>query len=365
MARSSEVIRQWEILRAIDAARNGIPLAKLASAQGVHQRTIRRDIEALSKAGFPLYDEKVDGTTVWKLSAKPFRGLEDTGLSVTELCALYFSRSILETLAGAPFHDEMERAFMKLERALPVASRKFLDRFPLMLKAKATGRKRQDEKKVREFIARALDASLRQRRVLMRYDSISSRRTKEYTVDPLRLSYADGGIYLIAWVEEYGQVRTFAVERIRTLAVLDEHFDPRPLPTEPFANSLGVHSGPPVPIEIEFDARVAEYVSGREWHRSQVIDERPDGSLLMRLTVSDDRPLRSWIHSFGPLARVVSPARLAQEIFEEIDEARDRYMPRLTFDVPRMAVTPPDVAAPAVEARNRRLPLKTRKWRAS
>jgi predicted DNA-binding transcriptional regulator YafY len=253
---------------------------------------------------------------------------------------------------------------MKLERALPVASRKLLDRFPLILKAKATGRKKQDEKKVRDFIARAVDAALRQRRVLMQYDSISSRRTKEYKVDPLRLSYADGGVYLIAWVEEYGQVRTFSVERIRTLAILDEHFEPRALPSEPFAHSLGVHSGPPIPVEIEFDARVAEYVKGREWHRSQVIDERPDGSVLMTLTVSDDRPLRSWIHSFGPLARVVSPARLAQEIFEEIDEARDRYMPRLTFDVPRMAVTPAESAVSPVEGKIR-LPEKTRKWRAS
>ena len=165
MARNSELIRQWEILRAIDAARNGIPVPKLAAAQDVHQRTIRRDIEALSKAGFPLYDEQVNGTTMWKLRAKPFRGLEETGLGVTELCGLYFSRSIMKALAGAPFQDELERAFMKLERALPVASRKFLDRFPSILKAKVTGRKKQDEKKVREFIARAIDASLRQRRL--------------------------------------------------------------------------------------------------------------------------------------------------------------------------------------------------------
>ena len=83
----------------------------------------------------------------------------------------------------------------------------------------------------------------------------------------------------------------------------------------------------------------------------------------MTLTVCDDRPLRSWIHSFGPVARVVAPARLAQEIFEEIDEARDRYMPRLTFDVPRMVVD----AGVAVASRhkNLRLPLKARKWRAS
>ncbi len=88
MARNAELIRQWEILRAIDAARNGITVPKLAAAREVHPRTIRRDIEALSRAGFPLYEDKVNGTSMWKLTAKPFRGLEETGLSVTELCAL-------------------------------------------------------------------------------------------------------------------------------------------------------------------------------------------------------------------------------------------------------------------------------------
>ncbi len=339
MARNAELVRQWEILRAVDAAHQGITVPKLAALQDVHQRTIRRDIEALSKAGFSLYDEKVNGTTMWRFRAKPFRGLEETGLSVTELCALYFSRSILEALTGTPFLDDVERAFMKLEKALPVASRKFLNRFPTMLKAKTSGRKKQDEKKTREILARAIDASLRQRRVQMRYDSSSSQRTKDYTVDPLRVSYAHGGIYLIAWVEEYQQVRTFSVERIRTLAVLDEHFELRPLPTEPFGNSIGVHTGSPEPIEIEFDAGVADYVREREWHPSQEIVERADGSVLVRLNVCDDRPLRSWILGFGAQARVVAPTRLAQEIFEEIQKASDRYTPRLSFDMARMMLT--------------------------
>ena len=355
MARNTELIRQWEILREIDGARTGVSIQKLASLRNVHQRTIRRDIEALSKAGFPLYDDKQNGTTIWKLRAKPFKGLEETGLSITELCALYFSRAVLEALTGTPFQDDVERAFMKLEKALPVASRKFLNRFPSLLKAKTSGRKKQDEKKTREILTRAIDASLRCRRVTMKYDSSSSRRTKDYTVDPLRLSYAHGGIYLIAWVEEYQQVRTFSVERIQTLAVLDEQFEPKPLPTEPFANSLGVHTGPAEAIEIEFDPRVADFVTEREWHKSQEIEVGPDGSLLVRLHVCDDRPLRSWIHSFGPLARVVSPKRLAQQIFEEIDEARERYMSRFTFETPRMTI-------PTAQ---HKLPLKTRRWRAS
>ena len=74
MARNSELVRQWEILRAIDGARNGIAIAKLASERGVHPRTVRRDLDALGRAGFPLYDDKVNGTSMWKLRCRPFAG---------------------------------------------------------------------------------------------------------------------------------------------------------------------------------------------------------------------------------------------------------------------------------------------------
>lgn len=182
----------------------------------------------------------------------------------------------------------------------------------------------------------------------MRYYSSSSRRTKNYVVEPLRVTHASGGIYLTAWVPEYDETRTFAMERVRTLAVTDEHFEPRRLPPEPFANSLGVHTGSPELIEIEFIGDASDYVRDREWHRSQEMLDQPDGSLRLRLCVSNDRPLRSWILSFGPLARVVAPANLAREIFEAIDEARDRYQPRFTFEMLRM---------PAVDASQAALPL--------
>jgi predicted DNA-binding transcriptional regulator YafY len=206
-----------------------------------------------------------------------------------------------------------------------------------MLKAKTTGRKKQDDRKVRDVLTRALDASLAHRRVSMRYHSQSSKRTREYVIEPLRLSYADGGVYLTAWVPEYAEMRNFAAERIQTLAMLDERFDPRPLPSEPFANSLGVYSGPAERVEIEFDASTADYITTREWHRSQTFETRPDGSVVMRLDISIDRPLRSWILGFGAAARVLGPLSLAQQILEQIEDARERYMPRLTFEMVRMS----------------------------
>ena len=354
MARNTELIRQWEILREVDGARNGVSVAKLASVHGVHQRTIRRDLEALCRAGFPLYDDTVNATRMWKLREKPFKRLEG-GLGLVELCALYLSRTMIATLGGIAFQDDIDRALGKIEAALPPGCRHFVEQLPAMVKSKATGRKKQDERKLREILARVVDAALLHRRVTMRYRSASSQRMKVYVVEPLRLAYADGGIYLMAFVPEYEQVRTFAVERVDTFALMDEQFEPKPLPVKPFANSLGVHTGAPEPIEIEFAPGAAEYVKEREWHRSMEIDEREDGSLLVRLTVCDDRPLRSWSHSFGPLARVVAPARLVQDIFDEIEQTRARYTRQMTFAVPRISASLEHV----------RLPVKSRTWKAS
>jgi predicted DNA-binding transcriptional regulator YafY len=63
-----------------------------------------------------------------------------------------------------------------------------------------------------------------------------------------------------------------------------------------------------------------------------------DGSILMRLCVCNDHPLRTWILGFGGMARVVSPASLAREIFDEIQAARERYMPRLRFEPIKMTL---------------------------
>jgi predicted DNA-binding transcriptional regulator YafY len=141
-----------------------------------------------------------------------------------------------------------------------------------------------------------------------------------------RLAYAQGALYLLAYVPEYSEVRTFAVERIHDFSLREERFTPiEELPDEAFPHSLGVHTGPPERIEIEFQPTVAEYVQARVWHPSQRFRDAPAGGVLMTLDVCRDRPLQSWILSFGPFARVVAPDDLAREIARQIEEARAQY----------------------------------------
>ncbi len=325
MPRNAEVIRQWNILRAIEASRR-VTIDGLADAQGVTTRTIRRDLEALQAAGFPLFDEVEDGKRYWRIDTRPFKALADTGFTLSELCALYFSRTLLEVLAGTPFRDDLASAFAKFERALSPKMRQFLDRLPNILQAKPEPQRRPHSARDRDIIARLIEATLTRRRVTMRYHSFSSGRTKEYLIEPYRLVYADGGLYLIALVPEYAGLRTFAIERIESLSLLEETFEPQEaLADEVFQHSMGINQGTPERIEIEFSAPVARYIAERLWHPSQALDERPDGSVRLTLDVSNDWALRRWIMGFGAAARVLTPATLAREIREETDRTGRRY----------------------------------------
>ena len=328
MPRNAEVIRQWTILRDIERARGvGLTIDDLAERCGVTTRTIRRDLQALEEAGFPLYDDKShdDGRTRWQINGQAFKGLA-TGLTLSELCALYFSRTLLESLAGTPFRDDVESAFEKLAAALTPHMRQFLDELPKVIAAKHDPTRRRDSPGQQQIVARALEATLNLREASIVYFSKSSDRTKTYLVHPYRLAFAQGGLYLLAYVPEYSEVRTFAVERIQELSLREEHFTPiEELPDEAFPHSLGVHSAPPERVEIEFQPAVADYVRSREWHQSQRLREMPGGGVVVTLDVCLDRALSSWILSFGPFARVVSPERLAREIAGQIEEARAQY----------------------------------------
>lgn len=323
MPRNAEVIRQWTILRELEASRR-LTIDEMAARTGVTTRTIRRDLEALQSAGFPLYDETHDGRKYWLLEQKAFKRLDATGFTFAELSALYFSRTLVECLAATPFRRDVASAFERLAAALTPGMRQFLDRLPLVIQTKAEPGAHPATASG-TVLGRLLDATLQHRRAVMRYHSLSSDREKSYVVEPSRVVFAHGALYLVAFVPEYGQTRTFAVDRIKALSMTDERFEPEDIEEPAFPHSLGVHHGPPERIAIAIAPGLARYVRERVWHPTQEVTDRLDGGIDLTLHVSNDVALRSWILGLGAQARVVSPPHLAAEIAAELARARGQY----------------------------------------
>jgi predicted DNA-binding transcriptional regulator YafY len=56
MAAENSLVRQWILLRTLSARRQGVTVREIAAELGVCNKTIRRDLVAFAKAGFPLHE---------------------------------------------------------------------------------------------------------------------------------------------------------------------------------------------------------------------------------------------------------------------------------------------------------------------
>ena len=99
--RNSELIRQWTILQRIGTAR-GQTIPKLAKRpDGQHPDASAGIWEALQVAGFPVYDETRSGLQVLaRVDARAMGVLARTGLTLSELAALYFEPRARRMLRG-------------------------------------------------------------------------------------------------------------------------------------------------------------------------------------------------------------------------------------------------------------------------
>jgi predicted DNA-binding transcriptional regulator YafY len=262
------------------------------------------------------------------------------------------NRTLLAAAGGLPLERDLQTAMAKVNRALGRKMKTYLDRLSAVLTLKPEPRHRPGAEGSPVAVEDLVTATIDHRRIDMEYHSFASGRVKSYSIEPYRLTFGNGGLYLFAYVPAYGQMRTFAVQRIRSLTVSDQTFSPvQEVSGGPYDDSLGFFSGgKPETLEIEFSPAVAPYIEEREWHRTQAISRRPNGSIVLKMRVAIDLPLRSWILGFGHQARVLKPSSLAETILDELEEAREQYAPRMEFELP-----------PAIyeDRRQRRLPFRS------
>jgi predicted DNA-binding transcriptional regulator YafY len=319
MPRNDQVTRQWYLLRKLEGSR-GATIQELAESlpddYPKHLRTIRRDLDALQGVGFPLLTERVDGRVRWRLM-EGFRRIPALAFSPTELMALMFSRDLLRPLEGTEIKDSLDSALNKAAAALPPQGQSYVRQlqgfFSVGLGPHKTYRQHQ------ETIDRITRAITQLRTIQMRYYSASRNTTTRREVDPYRLWYAAGALYLIAYCHWRRDVRLFAVDRIRSLTITDHPYQmPLGFDVEAYVqDALVVMRGERVTVELLFSKSAAPWVKDRLWHPTQQLTPLKDGRLRMNLQVANTRELVGWILSFGSSVRVVQPEALREQVREE------------------------------------------------
>ena len=327
MPRNDQITRQWQLLRRLETSR-GTTLQELVDSTPAdfpkNPRTIRRDLETLESAGFPLVTEKSNGQTRWKLMEN-FRDIPALGFSATELMALIFSRNLMKPLEGTEIQASLASALNKAAVALPPQGHDYVRAMEKVFSVGLGPHKsyRQHQKTI-DLVTQAIDKA---RTAQLRYYSASRNTTGRRELDPYRLWYAAGGLYLIGYCHLRRDVRMFAVERIRSISLTDH---PYQLPLgfdvdEYVQDALMVMRGKRIEVELLFSKPAAAWVKDKLWHPSQEISLLRDGRLKMMLKVADTAELVGWILSFGSQVRIVSPESLTGKIRDEAKKVFGSY----------------------------------------
>jgi predicted DNA-binding transcriptional regulator YafY len=188
------------------------------------------------------------------------------------------------------------------------------------------------------------DATLRRKKLRMRYYSRSRGAESDRVVSPQRVIYYRGNWYLDAWCHEKEATRRFAIDAVRLVSVLEE-------PAKDVAavgdQGYGIFSGPAENIAVlHFDAVAARWVAEEEWHPQQRASALPDGGLQLEVPYSNPQEILMDILRHGPHVEVVSPASLRSAVAEQHREAAEKYaLPKRSVTSAQTPDTPRAVRA--------------------
>jgi len=311
----SQAARLHDTIRLIES-RHGISIEELAEESGVNRRTVHRDLNAISEAGYPL-------TADWSGDRKLYRfitGFKDVppiGFSLQELLTLYFLRSHLEILQGTPFHDDLANIFRKINSVLPPRYASHLERLSRITLPLMHGRR--DYSKISTLLGELRKALLFQKKVTLLYRTPSRKNAELYSLDPYSFIFYKGGLYLQGYAHNRGSIRTFAVERINELVIESERFEipAEYQPEELFREAFGIVSEEPLSIRLRFSRLVAHSIADRIWHPTQKIKKLEGGGVELSFTAGGRMEIIAWLLSYGAHVELLEPADLRREIGEK------------------------------------------------
>ncbi|MEU4084426.1 helix-turn-helix transcriptional regulator [Streptomyces aureus] len=293
--------------------RPGARVGDVARAFGITEDELISDLDVLplcgtSFRGGDLLDIDTDGDRIWWHN--PDDVAEPLRIAADEATALLVAARAVSTLPGLREGDRQAllRATAKVEAASGEA-------------AGASSRLSvtfESEGGVFADVDRAISE---RRRLWIRYYSPARDELSEREIDPIRLVTV-GHTYVEAWCRRSEARRTFRLDRVAEIRILDEPSAPPEIELRDLSEGLvqPAAEDPEVVVEVGPGGRwVAEYYP----HDSA--DELPDGGLRITLRTPDPASLRRLALRLGGDGRIVSPAALADSARLAAREALAAY----------------------------------------
>jgi len=292
----------------------GLTQAELARRLHVNRSTIHRDLQDIDQH-FAVYTTD-DG----RIAIDRESYLTGVRFTLHEAMAVHLASRLMAKTTDK-HSPNAASALRKLATALGALAPFISDHVRASADVMDAAAQRHDpvHREVLETLTRAWSLG---RKVRLTHQ-MADKRIFAYTFAPYYIEPYPAGrtSHVIGWRRPPGALRTFKIERIRTIELLDEtytipeDFDPRAKLRD--AWGIWYTDDPPVEVILRFHPRVAQRVMETRWHTGETKVVGDDGWVDYRAQIAEPREMLPWIRGWGADVEVVGPEGVRKQLAGE------------------------------------------------
>lgn len=271
----------------------------LAAKFEISERTVYRDIAALSEMGVPIISQAGEGYSL-------VEGYYLPPLIFTPGEAKAAFLGVRMLIASGNLPEEGAKLLQKLTAALPQPLLQEVSRQADAIEFYIPPAKFD----LADPLLQTLQQAIIEKRVLfIHYYSFSENHSSIRKIEPHGLTYGNGVWYVRAFCRLRQGIRAFRLDRIEKWQLLSEHF----VPTSSATDSSPTYQQ----VQVRFSSTVARWVGERQHYACIEESSLKDGSLLVTYRLERLDEIANWLLGWGAAAEVLSPPELRQQILEE------------------------------------------------
>ena len=305
-------------------SRRTISRQEMVREFGVDAKTIKRDLEALSKE-FPIEEKKQGREVIY--SYRDDYKFKTPAFSLEEIAVLLLARKSIEgigLIAGSSFYaSQTDSLLKKMSASLPRSVAEQLDALADVYGSAQIPEK--DFSKHTDTIDRLASCAVRRKKIEIYYHGLNSGEKERRVLHPLAVYFDPDGatLKLVAFDPKRKRESVFSIERILSLFETDEKFThPKTFHLKDYLDENcfnGIH-GESIVVRLKARGVTARIFAERRFHPSQKTIEHKnrygnsEETITIEMRIANGRGLHRFILSYLPEIEVVSPASLREEI---------------------------------------------------
>ncbi len=283
----------------------------LAEMFGSSRRTVYRDLKELRDIGLPChYDKK---NHCYKIDSDFFLPTPD--LSTQEALGLLLLVYKARSHINIPFKDSALRAAIKIESNLPARVKRYCNSVLQNISIKNHPQTRTDL--LDKIFGKLNEAIFKKRVVNIRYYLPREQKGMVTNLSPYHLMYNDHTWYVLGKSSLHRGVRTFKLNLIRELSTLDKCFiEDKKFDVHEYIGRAWsmIPEGQLYNVRLRFLPEVAHSVAEVQWHSTQTVAFKDDGSVIIEFRVDGLNEITWWVLSYGDQVEVLFPGILRERI---------------------------------------------------